>query len=74
MQEIGPIIRARREELGITQQTLAERLDITQSAVSQMEGRATINHARMPRVAAALDWTPGELAALVFTPTAEETT
>lgn len=55
------IIRAWREHLGITQEELATRLGISQSAYSQQEANPNNRRATRERVAEALGITPEQL-------------
>ena len=61
-QKIGLLIRGRRMELGLTQQELAERLHITNSAVSKWErGLSAPDISLLPEIAKELDITVAEL-------------
>lgn len=64
-QSLGRVIRARREELGLTQEELAERIggSVRQAEVSRLErGRvATPRRARLGAIAAALGLTEADL-------------
>ena len=61
-QKIGLLIRGRRTELGLTQQELAEKLHITNSAVSKWErGLSAPDIALLPRLADVLGITVTEL-------------
>lgn len=55
------IIRAWREHLGITQEELATRLGISQSAYAQQEANANNRKATREKIAAALGITPEQL-------------
>src|SRR5947207_9476612 len=67
---LGKIIRARRRELRLTQEELAERISadgefVRQSDISRLERGAVMlpRRARLERIAAALDLSLGELLA-----------
>ena len=47
-------VRAWRAHLGLTQQTVAERLNISQSAYAQQEGSSKLRKASREKIAAAL--------------------
>ncbi|SHF35282.1 helix-turn-helix domain-containing protein [Streptoalloteichus hindustanus] len=54
--ELGAAVRTRREELGMTQSALAERADMTRSAVARFEAGGIVpTLAVLERLAAALD-------------------
>ena len=55
------IVRAWREHLGLTQEQVAERMDVTQSAYSQQESNAKIRAATRRKIAAALGILPVQL-------------
>lgn len=55
------ITRAWREHLGVTQEEMAKRLGVTQSAYSQQEATANNRKATREKIAAALGITPGQL-------------
>ena len=54
-------VRAWREHLGITQATLAGRLDISQSAYAQQENSTRLRKATREKIAAALGITAAQL-------------
>ena len=61
---LGRAIRARREELGLTQLQLALELDTDATWISHLEsGRQNPTYGTVDRVARALDLSIGELAA-----------
>ncbi|MFT0533256.1 helix-turn-helix domain-containing protein [Castellaniella hirudinis] len=55
------IARAWREHLGVTQQEMAHRLGVTQSAYSQQESRGNLRKASREKIAAALGISPDQL-------------
>lgn len=55
------ITRAWREHLGLTQEQVAERMGVTQSAYSQQESNRKIRAATRRRIAAALGIVPEQL-------------
>ena len=58
-----PYLRAWREYLGLTQAEVAERAEITQAALSQMEsGEAKLRKATREKLAQAMGLNPGQLA------------
>ncbi len=62
IESIGPVIAARRKELGMTQEQLAVRLHITAQAVSKWEsGAGYPDLAMLPRIAEALSVSPNVL-------------
>lgn len=55
------IARAWREHLGVTQQEMAQRLGISQSAYSQQESTGRLRKASREKIAAALGISPSQL-------------
>ncbi len=55
------IARAWREHLGVTQQEMAQRLGVSQSAYSQQESRGSLRKASREKIAAALGISPDQL-------------
>jgi transcriptional regulator with XRE-family HTH domain len=51
---VGNLIRQARQTCSVTQVELARRLNCSQTAVAQMEGRESINSETLDKVAAAL--------------------
>lgn len=47
-------VRAWREHLGLTQAEMAERMDITQSAYAQQEGRENLRRSTLEKIAKAM--------------------
>lgn len=58
---LGGIIRAARQQAGITQQTLAERAGLALKTLSRIENGEDMNLSTLTAIAAALDMTPAEL-------------
>ena len=60
--EFGARVRARRQELGLSQEALAERGDLHWTFVGQVErGQRNLSLHNIIKIAAALDMDPGEL-------------
>ncbi|WP_280527804.1 helix-turn-helix domain-containing protein [Actinomyces bowdenii] len=60
--EFGRRVRARREQLGLSQEALAERAGLHWTYVGQVErGRRNLSLHNLLRLAQALDTDPGEL-------------
>jgi transcriptional regulator with XRE-family HTH domain len=55
------IVRAWREHLGLTQQTVSERLNISQSAYAQQEANVKLRKTSHVKIAAALGIAPEHL-------------
>ena len=67
MDAIGPVVRARRHELGISQETLAERARLDRTYVSSIErGKRNPTLQVLAHLAAGLQLPRGELLAAVF--------
>jgi transcriptional regulator with XRE-family HTH domain len=61
---LGLAVKARREQLGITQETLANNTDLHQRWISNVEtGKRNPSYASMRRLAAGLDLSASELIA-----------
>jgi transcriptional regulator with XRE-family HTH domain len=61
---LGLAVKARRHELGITQETLANNTDLHQRWISNVEnGKRNPSYASLRRLAAGLDLTASELLA-----------
>lgn len=61
-QHAGDRMRARRIELGLSQQDVADELGTRQEAISQWESKGPRNISTIERIAKALDCKPGWLA------------
>ena len=62
VKQLGASIAARRQYVGLTQEQLADSLDITADAVSRIEkGRFAPKLSRLPEIAGALDCSVADL-------------
>jgi transcriptional regulator with XRE-family HTH domain len=62
LREFGRRVRARRHELGLSQEELADRADLHRTYISSLEqGRRNVAVRNLVRLAEALDFDPAEL-------------